>query len=148
MQFRLFVADDFRPLADGKTLAVGLFADSVVILHASQAVIEQSTAGVPLVTTLGFLACVTGIEPGEHKFSLSFHAPDGAALPYRLDMSRRVGEDGSANIVVNVQMFEVRTGGAYTVQIAVDDGEPMRETVTLRLKPIAAPAPPAPSKPQ
>ena len=132
MQLRLYVADEFRPLADGKILAVGLFPDLLILVNEPPPAPDGTAA--PLIVRLAFLACIMGLEPGEHVVSLSINDPAGAALPNRIDNAAVRVEVNALNLIVSVPAFEVRGGGTYTARVTVDAGAALSHDFSIEVR--------------
>jgi len=136
MQLTLIAADDIRQLADGKILAVGLYADRTVVLQAPAEAIAQMQE-VPLAFRLSLLLCVNGLSPGSHTFQVSMQEPE-MSTPRALGpvATRPVPEGGSATLILNLDPFLARAAGTFVVHCQVDGSTQLSGEFELRVREI------------
>jgi len=84
----LYIADEFKTLEGGKTLAIGLFTDRVVVLNVPSN-IPAPTREVPYGIPLGLLACVMDTPATELTGSVSITPPSGSPLMSVPNVQRR-----------------------------------------------------------
>ena len=121
---KLLVADDFRAEASGKVTAVGLFADSVVVVNAP-AEAPAPTPELPVgIDSLGILVNISGLE-GKHRVSLSFGAYARNAAPMTTDALEYdfPSAGSSINLISAFRPLLVQSYGMKTVKVHVDDCE-------------------------
>jgi hypothetical protein len=122
MEAVLFVADDIQPLAGGKLLVVGLYADRVLSI-ARDLAIEQATPGaVPAVNQMCLMVTLIGLPVGKYEATTAFVAPDGSEfakpVPSRLiDMTA----GRSCNLLVKIAPFATPLAGSYKVVTSVGE---------------------------
>ena len=139
MKLLLYVADEFKTLEGGKTLAVGLFTDRVVVLNVPRDA-PSPTAELPYGIPLGLLACLIDVPKTELAGSATIQPPSGATVmrvPSVLVKPATVG--GSANVVFRLDPFLMTGEGIYTLALELE-GESLSETFELRVKRTDDPA--------
>lgn len=133
MKFLLYVADEFRTLEGGKTLAVGLFTDRVVILNIPGDAPPPSLE-MPYGLPLGLLACVADLPEAEMKGSMKILPPTGEAVMSVPSVTAKGSKGGSTNLVFRFDPFLMTGEGIYTAVLAFDGCGELSETFELRIR--------------
>lgn len=133
MKLLLYVADEFKTLEGGKTLAVGLFTDRVVILNVPVD-IPEPTAEVPYGIPLGLLACIVDSPLEEVHGTAVIAPPAGQPVVARAEIDGRSLGAGAMNFLFRFDPFPMTGAGIYTVTVALDGLEPLSETFELRVQ--------------
>lgn len=130
----LYVADNFQILQDGKVLAVGMFADRVVVLNVPEEAPEPSRE-MPFGIQLGFLMCLRDLPSVKVSGNVSIEPPDGKPLisPFAFSASGSIG--GSVNIIVSLNPFLISCAGNYRVLFETEMGV-ISESLEIRVERI------------
>ena len=137
MKLLLYVADEFKTLEGGKTLAVGLFTDRVVILNVPRNV-PPPTSELPYGIPLGLLACVMDLPKAELSGSGSITTPTGPSAMSMQGISAKGVVGGTTNLQMRFDPFLVTAAGTYTLTLSFDGYEPLSETFELRIENVDA----------
>jgi len=145
MQLHLQIADTFDTLASGKILAVGLFADKVVVLQVPADVPDPS-AEAPYATELGLLLTLSHAPATPLQGEVRILPPGGGPAISVIAFDGMVIAGGnSANILTKLRPLLVPAAGTFTVEVQVA-GETLRASFEIRVlrlppsQPAAAPA--------
>lgn len=133
MKLILYVADEFKTLEGGKTLAVGLFTDRVVVLKIPRSV-PPPTPEMPYGLPLGLLACVLDLPKAEISGSGSIATPTGPSAMKMPGFSAKGVAGGATNLQMRFDPFLVTAAGLYTLTLSIDGFEPLSETFELRIE--------------
>lgn len=133
MKLLLYVADEFKTLEGGKTLAVGLFTDRVVVLNVPKDVPEPTTE-LPYGIPLGLLACVVGSPIEEVHGTAAITPPSGQPAMPAAKISGRAPGAGAMNFLFRFDPFLMTGAGVYTLTVALEGFEPLSETFELRVQ--------------
>lgn len=140
MNLILYVADEFKQLEGGKTLAVGLYTDRVVILNVPGSGPNPSPE-LPYGIPLGLLACLTEVPSASQSCTVTIEPPTGAALMRMENVPvKSTVAGGSANLVMGFQPFLMSEAGTYTVALQFENGERLTETFEIRIMKAIEPA--------
>lgn len=121
MRINLLVADEFRPEATGKQMAMGLFADGTVVLEPVANVAPQA-AGLPRgIERLSFLMSVGDLPPGNHVYHAQIVNPSGSPLGPEMPLGEEVAVQGKSRVIVlETKPFIVNGTGTYNVNLKID----------------------------
>ena len=133
MKLILYVADEFKTLEGGKTLAVGLFTDRVVVLNVPHDVPSPSSE-MPYGILLSLLACLIDMPKAEVTGSATIIPPSGVTSMNVGSVSSKAVVGGSANIVFRLDPFLMTGEGLYTLVLEFEGVEPISDTFELRVK--------------
>lgn len=140
MQFHLQIADHFDTLANGKVLALGLFADRVVVMRVP-AEAPEPTAELPYAVDLGLLLTITDAPPTPLQGEVRIVPPGGGAPIRVLPISGlSIGAGRSANILAQLKPLLVPQAGVFTVEAHVGD-EVLGASFEVRIIRLASTAP-------
>lgn len=135
MKLILYVADEFKTLEGGKTLAVGLFTDRVVVLNIPQSTPPPSQE-MPYGVPLGILACLTDLPKAELTGSMTINPPSGKPVISVLACTAKGSIGGATNLSFRFDPFLMTDEGVYTLVFAFEGFENLSETFELRIKRI------------
>lgn len=135
MKLLLYVADEFKTLEGGKTLAVGLFTDRVVVLNVPTDVPEATTE-LPYGIPLGLLACVVESPTLEVHGTAAITTPSGQPLMPPREIGGQAPTGGAMNFLFHFERFLMTGAGVYTLTVALDGLEPLSETFEIRVQRI------------
>ncbi len=123
MKSVLHVADDFRTLNDGKLMALGLYADNVVLINREAKQLEALSQGAkPALDKLALLLTIRGLPAGEHTIVPRVLLPDGQEQGTLIEpFSFPIREDRSVNFIFNLAPFVIPQYGDYTLSASVGD---------------------------
>lgn len=139
MKLALFVADEFKALEGGKTLAVGLFTDRVVVLNVPRDVPAPSQEG-PYGMRLGLLACLLDLPKSELTATVTIQPPSGPTRMKVDSVSVKGLVGGSTNLLFQIEPFLVTGAGNYTLVLDLDGVERLSETFELRVNRVDDPS--------
>lgn len=113
MHCDLFLADLFDTMQSGKTLAVGLYTDRVVILNIPHDAPDFQK--VPYGITLSVLACLSQLAPGAHSVELALENEAGETLGWFNSKLLKIDVEAgrTANCLVKFDPFLVTYEGAH-----------------------------------
>ena len=120
MKGLLYVADNFQTLQDGKVLAVGLYADKVVVMNIPIDAPEPS-AELPFGISLGLLVCLLELPAADVSGHISILPPSGHAMAPPMSFAVPAQAGRSANIVLATNPFLVSEPGVYQVVVDIAD---------------------------
>lgn len=139
MKLDLLVADHIDTLKSGKPIALGVYADGVVVLDSGPDIPEPSDAQ-PWAVSLSFLLSVAGLPSGAHELQISLLNPAGVPItdPDRPPLLIRVAEGQSAIVIVpNTQPLACTMMGEHKFKVSV--GDVVRErTFEIRRRVVGA----------
>jgi hypothetical protein len=116
MKTFLYVAEDIQQRADGKMVAVGLFADQVVVVNS----VERPTKERPTGANLSLLVCVGDLQAGSYVVKLVVMAPDGAPTKFAGETRHEVATGASIITGLQCQPFAFSEYGRYTLRATVN----------------------------
>jgi hypothetical protein len=131
----LYVADEFKSLEGGKTLAVGLFTDRVVVLNIPRDV-PPPTREVPYGVPLGLLACVMDAPATELNGLASIAPPSGPSTMSLPRVSTKGPVGGSHNLRFHLDPFLMTEEGNYTFSLEFDGFPRLSETFEFRIRKV------------
>lgn len=132
MKLILYVADEFKTLEGGKTLAIGLFTDRVVVLNVPREVPAPSQE-MPYGVPLGILACLVDLPKTELTGSMHVKPPSGPTVMHVPNISAKGPVGGSANLACRLDPLVMPQEGIYTAVLAFDGFDSLSETFELRI---------------
>ena len=138
MKLLLYVADEFKTLEGGKTLAVGLFTDRVVVLNVPRNVPPPS-AELPYGISLGLVACLLELPAAELNASGSITTPTGPSAMSLHEIKVKGVVGGSANLQMRFDPFLVSAPGTYTLTLSFAGFPPLSESFEFRIEPVDEP---------
>ncbi|MDP2006444.1 MAG: hypothetical protein Q8K45_12265 [Rubrivivax sp.] len=141
MKLILYVADEFKKLEGGKTLAVGLFTDRVVVLNVPQETPPPSHE-MPYGVPLGLLACLMDLPTAELTGSMTVVPPSGQVVVSIPSFKANGLIGGSTNVSFRLDPFLMTDEGIYTVVLSFEGLEELSEKFELRIKRIDGTAAP------
>lgn len=150
MNMLLHIADHFDTLASGKTLAVGLFADRVVVMHVAADAAPPSAA-LPYGCDLALLLTLTSAPAGPLQGQLRV-IPPGAGEPVAaIEFNAVAGGPGlSVSVMTRLRPLLVPQAGTYTVEVTAA-GQTLASSFEVRVNRAGAAPPqalgPAPGAP-
>jgi hypothetical protein len=133
MKMLLYVADDVKTMEGGKTMAIGLFTDRVVILNIPASA-PAPTQEVPFGVPLTLLACVMDLPATELTGTAKITPPSGIPLMPEQSFQAKGEIGGSTNIQMRFEPFLLSSEGVYTLNLRFDGFEQLSETLELRIK--------------
>ncbi len=114
---RFYICDDVRIEAAGKFSLMGLFPDSIVVVHLPRGV--QPTIKAPLaIESLCILVAVHGLT-GVHKARFALGSPELTVKPAFMERDIQFSENRAANLIVRMKPYVVRSFGKTKVQLEV-----------------------------
>jgi hypothetical protein len=126
MKSFFLVADDIQQLAMGKTMAVGIYADHVILLN----VPANGPLGVPALAKLHMMLTVRGLPVGEHDARAEIVLPDGSTAPRILPMKISALPEQAATFIFAFAPFPVPQEGRYLLRVHVA-GETIENDFTI-----------------
>ena len=133
MKLILYVADEFKTLEGGKTLAIGLFTDRVVILNVPGNAPDPSHE-TPYGIPLGLLACVTELPTTELAASMSILPPTGSAVMGAKSVSVKGAIGDAVNMLFQFDPFLMTAEGLYTLNLTFEGLDVLSESFELRIR--------------
>jgi hypothetical protein len=131
MHVDVFVADHFDTLQSGKTIAIGLYTDRVIIINVPSDAPDPSEK--PYGIDLSVLVCLTELPAGNHSLEIVIEDETGVVVgPAKgSQISITVEEGKSSNCIIGFRPFLVPYEGAYYVAAGVGE---QRERVPLWIR--------------
>lgn len=133
MKLNLYVADEFRTLEGGKTLAIGLFTDRVVVLNIPRDAPPPSQ-DMPYGLPLSLLACLVDLPAAEVKGSMKVLPPTGDAVMSVPSVAGKGSVGGSTNMIFRFDPFLMTGEGKYTAVLTFEGLAELSETFELRIR--------------
>jgi len=120
VKINFLVADEFRPEAGGKQMALGLYADSVIILEPRP---EVSAPGLPEgIDRLAFLINVSDAPEVKHSYKAQIIDPSGKPHGQEIPLGEHTILKGtSRSFVIEVKPFLIQGEGTYQLNFFIND---------------------------
>jgi hypothetical protein len=153
METFFIIADDIQMMAMGKTIAVGLYSDQIIMLHVHGNRPPNSTLNI---AKLSMMLTFRGLKPGRHNVQADIEFPDGTPAPKLATVQLDAQKGLSAVLVFAFAPFPLPQEGTYRLRVRIA-GETVVNTFTVVHEalssafaeahglPLAAPPPPAPA---
>lgn len=119
MRCSLIVAEMAETLTSQKLMAVGIFADRVVVLNVPENAPEPSPEK-PFGHELTLVVTLTEVPEGKHSGHVAVIPPDGGAPVAHMEMASVLGVSGHAvNIIARLTPLIVPSAGRFRVEAKV-----------------------------
>lgn len=154
MKLKILVADQFEGLVSGKMLAMGLFADGVIVLNPGK-LPDGTVEPAPYSVNLAVLCTLTDLpsSPAEGSIEIFAPPPDSERVAH-LGLGPVSAKPGrSLSVSGRLMPFLAPRAGSYTVRARVGEAE-ATDAFEVRIEPVdrgpsqpAVPTSPAESVP-
>lgn len=123
MKIKFLLADEFRAEAAGKQMALGLYADDIIILEHKEASKEVAKAGLPAgIDRLAFLINVSDVPEVKHIYKMQIIDPSGSPHGKEIPLGEHVIAKGtSRSFVIEAKPFLIQGAGTYQLNFFIDD---------------------------
>lgn len=122
MKINFIVADEFRPEAGGKHMALGLYADSVIMLEPNP---QSTTPTLELpegIDRLAFLINVSDAPEEKHNYKAQIIDPSGQPHGKEIALGEfLVAKGTSRSFIIEAKPFLIHGKGTYQLNFHVDD---------------------------
>jgi hypothetical protein len=138
---RLLVADTFQAMQDGKTLAVGLFADGVVVMNIPPEAPEP-TDKVPFGVDVNLLVNLSDIQKVPAQFDGVVTGPTGIVVAsIGGSIPSGAGPNQTLNVISKIAPLVVFKPGRFTVALKTEHGETAEDYFEVRINRVAGATP-------
>lgn len=148
MKLRLYIADTFEVLQNGKVLALGLFPDHVVIVPAPPPIDRPSPDDPVFGLTLSALLAFHEVEGDALKGEALVYAPGIDRPVARMSFDAPCDPDAAAvNLISRFNPLPISSAGVYRLDVDAN-GQRFSEQFEIRITPpVAATVTPRTTKP-
>jgi len=113
------IADEIAQLAGGKMMAMGIYADRVILLHVAP---NHSPGGpAPALAKLHLMLTMKGLPSGEHDAHAVIEFPDGALGPKVRPLRVTVLPGLPASVIFGFVPFPMPQEGQYILRLRIAD---------------------------
>lgn len=129
IESKFYLADEFRPMADGKPMAIGLYPDLTVVLDVPSETEQLKASGEKVLfsTDLTALISLKGLERGNYPAEGLIRRP-GGELHGKLDGNGMVIESNGVNtcvIIVVMKGIAFSESGRYVFELNIPGFDPI-----------------------
>jgi hypothetical protein len=120
VKIKFLVADEFRAEAAGKQMALGLYADDIIILEPKS---EVANGGLPAgIDRLAFLINVSDVPEVKHIYKMQIIDPSGSPHGNEIPLGEYIIAKGtSRSFVIEAKPFLIQGVGTYKLNFFIDD---------------------------
>lgn len=120
MKIKFLVADEFRAEAGGKQMALGLYADDIIMLEFRP---EISVTGLPEgIDRLAFLINVSDVPEAKHIYKVQIIDPSGKLHGPEISLGEHtIAKGTSRSFVIEAKPFLLQGEGTYQLNFFIDN---------------------------